>query len=87
MTRMVSECRAKLNGESTTRDTERKDMFNLLVRAGEEDSKFKLSENELVIDKIERSSLSLSRCEIRIVFGMMFASHGLCIFYIGALNG
>jgi cytochrome P450 len=41
MTRMVSERRAKLNGESTARDTERKDMFNLLVRAGEEDSKFK----------------------------------------------
>jgi hypothetical protein len=87
MTKMISERRAELNGESTSRDTERKDVFSLLVRASEEDSKFKLSDSELVSDKIERSSLSLSRCEVGNVFAMMFAGHGLCIFYLGVLNG
>ena len=87
MTKMISERRAELNGESTSRDTERKDVFSLLVRASEEDSKFKLSDSELVSDKIERSNLSLSRCEVGNVFAMMFAGHGLCIFYLGVLNG
>jgi hypothetical protein len=86
MTKVIAERRAELNGETTARDTERKDIFSLLVRAGEEDSKFKLSDSELVSDKIERSSLPLSRCEVGNVFGMLFAGHGLCIFYIGALN-
>ena len=77
MTKVISERRAELNGETTARDTERKDIFSLLVRAGEEDSKFMLSDSELVSDKIERSSLPLSRCEVGNVFGMLFAGHGL----------
>jgi len=60
MTRMILEHRADLNSESIDSDAERKDMFSLLVRASEEDSKFKLSDSELVSDNVEQSELGLS---------------------------
>jgi len=58
---MILERRAELNGESTTRHIGlgRKDVFSLLIRASEEDSKFKLADNELVGN----------------IFAMMFAGH------------
>jgi cytochrome P450 len=84
---MISERRSELNGESTAQGTERKDIFSLLVRASEEDSKFKLSDSELVSDNIEQWGLFLARCEVGNVFAMMFAGHGLCIFCLIELNG
>ncbi|KAH9962932.1 cytochrome P450 [Russula dissimulans] len=57
LAKMIVEHRADLNSESDS--IERKDLFSLLVRASEEDSKFKLSDSELMGN----------------VFGMMFAGH------------
>jgi hypothetical protein len=53
---MILERRAELNGESTTGHIGlgRKDVFSLLVRASEEDSKFRLNDNELVSDNVKQ---------------------------------
>jgi cytochrome P450 len=55
--KMILERRAELNGESTTRHIGlgRKDVFSLLVRASEEDSKLKLTDNELVSNNVNQS--------------------------------
>jgi hypothetical protein len=60
MAKMISERRAELNGESTIRGTERQDVFSLLVRASEEDRKFKMSDSELVSVNIEQLNLCLA---------------------------
>jgi cytochrome P450 len=61
MSEIISERRAELNGEITDRfgDIARKDIFSLLIRASEEDSKFQLSNDEVVSDNIDGSSLFL----------------------------
>ena len=55
--RMILERRAELNGESTTGHIGlgRKDVFSLLVRASEEDSKLKLTDNEVVSNNVNQS--------------------------------
>jgi hypothetical protein len=83
LAKMIVEHRADLNSESDS--IERKDLFSLLVRASEEDSKFKLSDSELVSDNVEPLelwSVPNARCEVGNVFLMMFAGHGLCICYL-----
>lgn len=53
LAKIILERRAEINGESTDRHLERRDVFSLLVHASEEDSKFKLSDSELVSDNIK----------------------------------
>ncbi|KAH9973813.1 cytochrome P450 [Lactifluus volemus] len=77
MAEIISERRAELNGEITDRfgDIARKDIFSLLIRASEEDSKFQLSNDEVVSDNIDGSSLFLIRYKVGNVFAIMFAGH------------
>jgi cytochrome P450 len=56
LTELISERRAELNSDDTDRGMARKDIFSLLVLASEEDSKFQLSDDELVSDNMKRSS-------------------------------
>jgi cytochrome P450 len=57
LTKMISERRVEQNGDDTDRGIARKDIFSLLIRASEEDSKFHLSDDELVSDNRKESSL------------------------------
>lgn len=59
--KIIIERKAELNGESAAKYIERKDVFSLLVRASEEDSKFRLNDNELVSDNVKRWNLELTR--------------------------
>ena len=58
---IIAERKAELNGESTANHIERKDVFSLLVRASEEDSKFRLNDNELVSNNVKQSNPELTR--------------------------
>ncbi|KAH9973810.1 cytochrome P450 [Lactifluus volemus] len=71
LTELISERRAELNGDDTDRGMARKDIFSLLVLASEEESKFHLSDDELVSDNMKGST----RYKMGNVFGMMFAGH------------
>lgn len=51
---IIAERKAELNGEITANSMERKDVFSLLVRASEEDSKFRLNDNELVSNNVKQ---------------------------------
>jgi len=51
---IIAERKAELNGESTANRMERKDVFSLLVRASEEDSKFRLNDDELVSNNVKQ---------------------------------
>ena len=88
MAKMINERRAGLNGDITDRlgGIARKDIFSLLIRASEEDSKSQLSNDEVVSDNIEGSSLFLIRYKVGNVFTIMFAGHGLCMFCLIAPN-
>jgi hypothetical protein len=54
LSKIIIERKAELNGESTANLIERKDVFSLLVRASEEDSKFRLNDDELVSDNVKQ---------------------------------
>ena len=54
LSKIIIERKAELNGESTANQIERKDVFSLLVRASEEDSKFRLHDDELVSDNVKQ---------------------------------
>jgi cytochrome P450 len=53
LTEMISERRAELNGDDSDQGIARKDILSLLVRASEEDTKFHLSDDELVSDNMK----------------------------------
>lgn len=54
ISKIIIERKAELNSESTAEHTERKDVFSRLVRASEEDSKFRLNDDELVSDNVKQ---------------------------------
>ncbi|KAH9973784.1 cytochrome P450 [Lactifluus volemus] len=71
LTELISERRAELNSDDTDRGIARKDIFSLLVLASEEDSKFQLSDDELMGN----------------VFGMMFAGHETTAYSLASTIG
>ena len=58
ISKIIIERKAELNSESTAKYMERKDVFSLLVRASEEDSKSRLNDNELVSDNVKQYNLN-----------------------------
>ncbi|KAI9509037.1 cytochrome P450 [Russula earlei] len=76
--KMILERRAEMNSETTASNVEKKDIFTLLVRASEEDSKLQLSDSELVSENITT---------LGNVFALMFAGHETTASTIAATIG
>jgi hypothetical protein len=52
ISKIIIERKAELNSEITAKHTEQKDILSLLIRASEEDNKFRLNDNEVVSDNV-----------------------------------